>query len=360
MNHLINDKRFKKIYSTKEIKNSLLFRLQKQIIKFPEIKKDYFNFFNSFAKKNYKLIETKCLCRLNNDIKLSNTDRHFVKFITVVCKNCGLIRAKNYFTKKNVKNFYIRHYRKIKSNEFFLKNPSLFYYQQVKDFRPAYKILKQHAIKRKKLKIVDVGGGIGGFLDYFKNNHKVYLADYVDVFLNFAKKKGISIIKGGLNNIKFKPDIIILSHVIEHWNDFHKEIMKLIKLQKKNLTVNYIEFPGIDSLKLGRRDGDILGDIHVPHFYYFSTYVFENIMNRYGFAKIYMDNEIRSIFIFTGKKLKLINNYNKIKNDLLIAERTRKIFIIKNILKFFIHYRIIFILKKIYNLINIKKIKQNS
>ena len=80
-------------------------------------------------------------------------------------------------------------------------------------------------------------------------------------------------------------------------------------------------------------------------------------MNRYGFEKIYMDNEIRSIFIFTGKKSKLLNNYNKIKNDLLIAERTRKIFIFKNIIKLFIPYKIIFILKKIYNLINIKRNK---
>ena len=68
---------------------------------------------------------------------------------------------------------------------------------------------------------------------------------------------------------------------------------KLINIQIKNQTLNYIEFPGVDSLKDGRREGDILGDIHVPHVYYFTSYVFENIMNRYGFEKVYLELEKR-------------------------------------------------------------------
>ena len=38
------------------------------------------------------------------------------------------------------------------------------------------------------------------------------------------KLKKESCIKGGLDAIDFKPDIIILSHVIEHWNNFDYEI----------------------------------------------------------------------------------------------------------------------------------------
>ena len=57
----------------------------------------------------------------------------------------------------------------------------------------------------------------------------------------------------------------------------------------------------MNSIKTGRREGDILGDIHVPHVYYFSSYVFENLMNRHGFEKVYLDSLIKSIFIYTGK-----------------------------------------------------------
>ena len=126
-----------------------------------------------------------------------------------------------------------------------------------------------------------------------------------------------------------------MSHVIEHWNNFDYEIQKLIEIQKKNETLNYIEFPGVDSLKKGRREGDILGDIHVPHVYYFTSYVFENLMNRYGFKRIYLDSLIKSIFIYTGKKKELINYFDLCKKDLLAAEKIRKIQIFKNILSYF-------------------------
>ena len=200
-----------------------------------------------------------------------------------------------------------------------------------------------------KKKVLDLGGGVGGILEHFKNENEVYLADYFDPYLDYAKSKGINIIKGGLDKIDFKPDIIILSHVIEHWSNFKEEIKKLIKIQKIGETVNYIEFPGVDSIKLGRREGDIIGDIHVPHVYYFASYVFENIMNRYGFEKLYIDSETRSLFIYTGKKSNLINNYPKVFQDLILAEKRRKIHSVQNFIKLFIPKNLIAIIRKIRN-----------
>ena len=154
---------------------------------------------------------------------------------------------------------------------------------------------------------------------------------------------------GGLNEIVFKPDIIILSHVIEHWSNFREEIKKLIQIQKIGETINYIEFPGVDSIKLGRREGDIIGDIHVAHVYYFASYVFENIMNRYGFEKLYIDSEIKSLFIYTGKKSNLINNYPKVFQDLILAEKKRKIHCVQNFIKLFIPNNLLSIIRKIRN-----------
>ena len=152
-----------------------------------------------------------------------------------------------------------------------------------------------------------------------------------------------------LDKIDFKPDIIILSHVIEHWSNFREEIKKLIRIQKIGETINYIEFPGVDSIKLGRREGDIIGDLHVPHVYYFTSYVFENIMNRYGFEKLYIDSEIKSLFIYTGKKSNLINNYPKVLQDLIHAEKKRKIHCVQNFIKLFIPNNLLSIIRKIRN-----------
>ena len=96
-----------------------------------------------------------------------------------------------------------------------------------------------------------------------------------------------------------------------------------------------------------------MGDIHIPHVYYFTSYVFENIMNRYGFEKIYSDTLIKSIYIYTGNKKNLVNYYETVKNDLIYAEKTRRFQIFKNCIKFLIPFFILKIIRKIRN----KKIK---
>lgn len=336
MNFVVNHERFKKIFVRSELKKYL--PKQNRIIEFPQYDKKYHNFFQLHAKEKYKLVKNNCLCGSKNDILISQTDRHCVEFITVICKSCGLIRAKNYFRNEDVEDFYKNFYRTdiYGGNDENLHPPDKYEEQKI-SFKFRFDLLNKYKKKPlNNLKILDLGGGIGGVLDHFNNTNKKYLADYFDPYLKYAETKGIESIKGGLDKVNFKVDVVILSHVIEHWNNFEYEIQKLINIQKKNQTLNYIEFPGVDSLKKGRRGGDFLGDIHVPHVYYFTSYVFENLMNRYGFEKIYLDDSIKSIFIYTGKKRSLINFFELCQKDLFLAEKTRKIQIFKNLIKFFI------------------------
>jgi len=330
---LIEHKRFKKIGKPER---SLFY-------KFPHIKKKYFEFFNNYAKKNYKWIDTNCLCKNNNDVLLSITDRCGVEYHTVVCKMCGLIRGKKYMEDENVKNYYEFYHRNITSDEEKEIEPEIYFQDLLNSSKKKIEIIKKYGnLKLEKNNIVlDLGGGVGATAYHFKDQCDVVLADFFEPYLKFAEKKGIKVIRGGLEQINFKPDVIIMSHVVEHWSNFEQEIKKLISIQKINKTINYIEFPGIDSLKLGRRDGDILGDIHIPHLYYFSSYVFENLMGRYGFEKIYLDSEIKGLFVYTGNKIKLKNYFDKIKEDLLVAEKKRKYQGIKNFIKIIIPKRLL-------------------
>ncbi len=314
---------------------------------------NYYNFFNNHAKENYILEENYCLCRAKNDQYISHVDRYSVEFDTVICKNCGLVRANKYYKKENVIDLYKNYYRKIMSNNAAYIEPFDFFERQIKNSITKFNLIKNKTnIELNNLKILDLGGGAGGVLKHFKDSNELYLADYFDPYLDYAKTRGINVIKGGIESITFKPDIIILSHVIEHWNDFEYEIKNLINIQKKNHTINYIEFPGIDSLKLGRRGGDFLEDIHIPHVYYFTSYVFENLMNQYGFEKLYINSNIESLFIYTGNKKKLINYFNKVKNDLIQAEHARKISLLKKFIKKFIPKKIIEIKNSLSNNLN--------
>ena len=353
LDFIINHQRFKKQFNPNKLTEYL--PDENRLKQFPQYSKNYYNFFNSYAKEKYKLIKNNCLCGEENDIILSLIDRHCVNFITVVCKNCGLIRAKDYFRNEDVEDFYINFYRTNAYCENYKDvHPNDMFDSQKRESKFRYDLLNEYKIKPlNKLKIIDLGGGAGGVLDHFSNDNEKYLFDFFDPYLNFAKTKGIKSIKGGLDKVDFKADIIILSHVIEHWSDFKNEIQKLINIQKINETLNYIEFPGVDSIKKGRREGDVLGDLHIPHVYYFTSYVFENIMNRYGFDKIYSDTLIKSIYIYSGNKKKLINYYKTVKNDLIYAENTRRFHIFKNCIKLLIPFFILKIIRKIRN----KKIK---
>ena len=353
LDFIINHQRFKKQFNPNKLTEYL--PDENRIINFPQYSKNYYNFFNIYAKEKYKLIKNNCLCGEENDIILSLTDRHLVNFIVVVCKICGLIRAKDYFTNEDIKDFYINFYRTDAYNENYKAvSPNDLFDIQKRESKFKYDLLNEYKIKPlNKLKIIDLGGGVGGVLDHFSNDNKKYLFDFFDPYLNFAKTKGIKSVKGGLDMVDFKADIIILSHVIEHWSDFKNEIQKLINIQKKNETLNYIEFPGVDSIKKGRRGGDVLGDLHIPHVYYFTSYVFENIMNRYGFDKIYSDTLVKSIYVYSGNKKGLINYYKTVKHDLICAEKTRRFQILKNCIKLLIPFFILKIIRKIRN----KKIK---
>lgn len=347
MSYIIDNNRYKKIYKEAELYKYI--DNKERIVRFPQYYKNYYNFFTFHAKKNYKLIDNNCLCEFKNDILLSRTDRHCVEFMTVVCKNCGLIRAKKYFRDKDVSDFYKIFYRSAHYYEH-QKNvtPETKFKDQKLKFKSKFDLLNKYNTKGfKNKKIVDLGGGAGGALDLFDKSNELFLLDFYDPYLNYAKTQGITSIKGGLEELNFKPDVIIIAHVMEHWSNFKKEIHKLIEVQKIYETINFIEFPGIDSLKDGRNDGDILRDIHVPHVYYFTSYVFENLMNRYGFEKIYIDSSIKSIFLYTGKKKKLINYYYRCKEDIKKAEKKRKRGVIRNIVKLFIPNQFLKLIKKL-------------
>ena len=224
----------------------------------------YYNYFKNFL--NEDLILSKCLCHNSNDIDLTFKDRFGVNFLTVICKSCGLIRSKYYWNKDKVKEFYSNDYWKYDLGS---SEPAESKHVNLSDIKREYDHLDKRTqaedwpiienyIDRKIDKefiIVDIGGGCGGKLQKYSNTAKCYLIDYHESYLNYAKTKNINTFLGGqeiLSIKKLEPDLIILSHVVEHWNDFENEMNNLIKNCKKNTYV-YIKFPGVDSLKTGRR-----------------------------------------------------------------------------------------------------------
>ena len=72
-------------------------------------------------------------------------------------------------------------------------------------------------------------------------------------------------------------------------------------------------------------------------------------MNRHGFEKVYLDSLIKSIFIYTGKPKGLVNYYELCRRDLFDAEKTRKLQILKNLIKLIIPKFVLKFIRKIRN-----------
>lgn len=137
---------------------------------------------------------------------------------------------------------------------------------------------------------------------------------------------GILTVESGidkLGDIRKKPDLVILSHVVEHFTNVDKELTTLIEYLKIGSLV-YVELPGIDSLKTGRRKYDFLGDIHKPHVFYFSREVLNNLMERYGFRCLKSNTLISGLYEYTGEIRELVNYHDTVCSQIKIAEIKRK------------------------------------
>lgn len=283
-------------------------RIQEYFIKdqIPRKRHNAFFLFNEkIAKKNYSSYKTKCLCADDNDILISTKDRYRCEFHLVLCKSCGLIRAKTYWKDEYVEDFYKNHYRKIWGVEDVLVEEN--YNNEGLDSKYIWKTIDKFLDLNelnKKYILADIGGGGGGALDLYRDKHECILCDYDERLLKYAETKNIKSFKGGINQLFLNnifPDVIILSHVIEHWNNFEEEISNLIKCLKKE-TLIYIEVPGLNRSSEEPYFCDFLGDIHIPHFYYFSLKVFKNLFERFGFEVLFIDEKISAILKYTGNK----------------------------------------------------------
>ena len=220
---------------------------------------DYLNFFSK-KKTEYEWVETSCICKelnknfTNNDITIGKYDRYCLDFETVMCQNCGHIRAKNYPKDKHLEDFYSAHYRRLMHKDIIDKEnytSIIFNSDREASVRRHKFIFENFDIKKndKELFILDFGGGSGGNLANLTNKGKLLLYDYDTQFYEIAKKHNIDIFKGTLSELKKnypKPDLIILSHVVEHWPNF-VEMIEKIKTLCSNETNIYIEVPDIES-----------------------------------------------------------------------------------------------------------------
>ncbi|WP_186429890.1 methyltransferase domain-containing protein [Clostridium sp. BSD9I1] len=277
--------------------------------------------------KEYELEKVdKCICGSNNFEVLSEKDRFGLNFTACICRNCGLITTSPRIKNEYLDHFYENEYQgltfgfKIDNKKVYQTDKSLMKYR--------LNFLKEHLNKHIN-SIIEIGCGTGHNLVCIRNflaengvKCNVYGCDYsMECILTGKNVFNLDIYQGNskvLIEKGLKADLIILSHVFEHFTQPLEEIKIIKELLNENGLI-YIEVPGIKNLKeTGMYEYDMLKYLTLAHMYNFSLGTLENIMKIAGFKLVNGDEFVHSIFALNleSNKIVLKNYYEDINNNL--------------------------------------------
>jgi 2-polyprenyl-3-methyl-5-hydroxy-6-metoxy-1,4-benzoquinol methylase len=226
--------------------------------------------------------EVACLCGADSFYQIASTDSYGVSLKTVCCLNCGLVQSNPRMTEKAYREFYESDlYRKLYdagnaeetiSNKFNepdkYSNDSQAIFERVLPFKPI----------NETSSILEFGAYGGYNLSAFlKNGAQVTGIDYSPEGVTVGKRFGINMIQGGFEKLEGEFDVILLTHVLEHFLDPIAGLKKIKDHLKPN-GLFYISVPNI--IHFG------MGQLQCAHVYYFNPYNFEYFANIAGLKMI--------------------------------------------------------------------------
>ena len=140
---------------------------------------------------------------------------------------------------------------------------------------------------RKTNKLIDVGCGIGYFLEVAKKRGwEVYGTEFTEEAVGICESKGASMKLGILNPDNYEPesfDVLTSFEVIEHINNPREELGNFNKLLRKGGVV-YCTTPNFDAVEryMLKADWNVLG--YPEHLSYYSPKTLKRVFKESGFS----------------------------------------------------------------------------
>lgn len=206
-------------------------------------------FINKVNTGTYKYVKNPCLCGIDDeftDVLIAQKDRYGIPCKNVLCMNCGLIRIKDRLDDDSTAAFYKNDYRNIYVGLDIATQD--FFNSQMRRGEQFYSLISQHINISQIKTVFEVGCGAGGILNAFKQaGHLVSGCDFGEKYLAFGRLNGLTLYQGELstqNTAEQSQDLIILSHVMEHFNTPIESLINITKFIKPEGYL-FIEVPGI-------------------------------------------------------------------------------------------------------------------
>lgn len=197
----------------------------------------------------YKFIELTCLCGKtadDEDTLLATHDQFGLPTHNILCSKCGLVRSHFILDDASVIDFYSNYYRKIyDGSNFALKD--FFIFQCNKGKRLVELAKKYHHSNGPDSTVCEIGCGAGGILHTFQDaGYKTIGVDYDREYLEYGRTKNLDLREGDykINLDDNSIDVLILTHVMEHFSHILYEVKHIISKVKEN-GILIIEVPGV-------------------------------------------------------------------------------------------------------------------
>tara|TARA_B110001452_G_scaffold125822_1_gene104413 strand:- start:207 stop:974 length:768 start_codon:yes stop_codon:yes gene_type:complete len=156
-----------------------------------------------------------------------------------------------------------------------------------------HQILDSFEPYRKTNKLIDVGCGIGYFLEAAKERGwKVYGTEFTEKAIQICSVKGIKMKKGILDPENYIPeefDIITSFEVIEHINNPIHELNSFHKLLRKGGLV-YVTTPNFNSLLRYRLKSSYNNICYPEHLSYYTPKTLNKVFTSVGFRTIKIES----------------------------------------------------------------------
>lgn len=237
----------------------------------------------------YPLEPVACFCGYEGGQTVTETDRYGFVHHVVVCPRCGILRATPRMTADAYRQFYEHEYRQIYDDmdegqdDVNFEN-SVERGGWLKDFLEPYECVPKT--------VFELGCNAGGWLKPFMDAGATCCGvDYGPARIAYGQARGLPIQQGGLEQLEQrgeKADLIITSHVIEHFLDLPDTLARLRAL----LTDNGLLFVRAPSLFTWRYD--VL--FQNAHTYQFTSGTLAYVMECCGFEEVYLNERIDSLW----------------------------------------------------------------
>jgi len=208
------------------------------------------------------------LCGSGSFEKMKNYEKHHL----VKCRSCKFIFCELIPTELELE----KHYENYGRNDYLSPLTIKRYHEILDSFEPY----------RKTNKMIDVGCGIGYFLEEAKKRGwEVYGTEFTDEAIEICSKKEIKMNKGALNPNNYDSqefDVITSFEVIEHINNPQEELANFYKILRKGGLV-YCTTPNFNSLLRYRLKEKYNVLCYPEHLSYYTPKTLKHIFEKEGF-----------------------------------------------------------------------------